>query len=190
MHEQVIGVDVDGVVADLLQVWLDMYNTLYDDHLVKADITHYDLHRIVKPIARGAIYDLIADPTFYDHVRPLPDAAWAISTLRDAGWKVVFISHCFKHCFDQKLEWLARYTFLPFAWEIGVRPNPDFIGARDKRLVNVPILVDDHMETVKEFVETGRRGFLFHSNRHPDAYTWPEIVHDLLGIDFTGRGDR
>jgi 5'(3')-deoxyribonucleotidase len=176
-----IGIDVDGVVADLLQEWLNRYNLEYDDRLTKADVTHYDLNRVVKPAARNAIYNMVANPTIYDGVKPIEGAAQAIRDFRAAGWKVVFVSHCFRRCYEQKLEWLARYGFLDYAWEQGVRPHPDFIAARDKRWIDVSYLVDDHLQTVEEFSSTGKHGILFRSDRHPTALTWPMIVEALLG---------
>jgi len=181
IFERIVGIDIDGVTADLLGRWLTIYNEEYDDNLRHADVTDYDLNTIVKPAARNRIYDIVARSDIYDGVLPMTGASDAIHMLKDAGWEVIFISHCFRTTYDQKMEWLARFGFIDYAWENGTRPNKSFIAARDKLMINVPILIDDHLPTITRFTGSGRRGMLFHSDRHPQGLTWPEVTGALIG---------
>lgn len=182
--EGVIGVDIDGVCADLLQTWLVRYNKYYDDHLTKRDITAFDMATQVKPEARTAIYAILKEPDLYEDVLPIQGACLGVRALRQYVGRVVFITACARgSAFEQKISWMLYHGFMDGnangSW---LQPH-DFVACSDKRLLAVPTLIDDRAESVQEFTATGRHGLLYHSNRNQSGLHWCDIVQVIKELE-------
>lgn len=140
-----IGIDVDGVVADLHSEWIRRYNRDYRDQITAEQLTQWDAEKW--PIKRECgkkIYDYLRQPDLYKDVKPFPGAVDSIKDLRDRGHRVVYVTSNAKGMTDQKWEWLERYEFLPS----GRYTAEDLVVAHDKRLVKTDVLVDDKLATV------------------------------------------
>ena len=171
----IIGVDVDGVLADLHPEWLRRYNVEFDDGLVPEDITHWDFHDIVKPECGKRIYEYLTMPDLYDKVLPVPGAMNGVQTLRRAGHRPVFVTSCVKGMTDAKWDWLEHWNLLDSA--------SDLVVAHDKSLINLPVLIDDALHNVN----WARGDILFDApwNRSERAYPrrvrgWSEVLSALL----------
>lgn len=154
----VVAVDVDEVCADLLGEWLRRYNARYSDNLTSADIAGWDFSQQLKPDARGGpFYDILREPDMYNHIQPLPGALAAISSIKDAGHRVVYVSSCVEGTADAKQDWLRRHGFLD--------SSHDFIAASDKSLIRADCLLDDRPLNVDRFL--GEAFLIAHPhNRH------------------------
>lgn len=136
----VIAVDVDGVCADLHTEWLRRYNAEYNDDLTVDRIHQWEMVTAVKPECGKDIYRYLGQPDLYEHVPVIEGAKEGIADLREAGYRVVFVTSCTKGMTDQKWGWLERHGFL----EAGSRGNADLIIAHDKSLIRASVLVDDY----------------------------------------------
>ena len=163
--------DVDGVVANMLPEWLNLYNFDYSDNICVEDITEWGLHKLVK--CGTKIYEYLWLTNLYDHVRPFAGAVEGIRAIRSMGHRVIFLTSGLQ---PAKIEWLNRQSLLDSVlW----RSDPDWIIASDKSLFEGDIMIDDYLKNLDGF-----KGFpiVFDApyNRTNDQYlrvkTWFEIV--------------
>lgn len=147
----IIGVDVDGVVADLHTEWLRRYNADYGDCLTPEGFRAWDVHRFVKPECGKRIYDYLHDADLYPHVDPVPGAAEGIYALQSFGHRVVYITSNVWGMSDQKWTWLEQWKFLPRE-----ATAPNLISATDKSLFAVDAMVDDYHENLRTSRATHR----------------------------------
>lgn len=174
-----IGVDVDGVVADLYTEWLGRYNRDYDDKLTVDDLTVWGIHTLVKPECGTKIFDYLAHPDLYEKIEPIGGARSAVYYIRQNGDRPIFVTSNLRGMTDQKWDWLVRHGFIKEGHYCD-----DLVVCHDKSLINVDILIDDSYDNVKHF---GGMGILFgdypHSRNKPGLHTvarnWREVL-DIL----------
>lgn len=170
MRQHIIGVDVDGVCADLMTGWLGMYNDEHGDCLTVADIKGWGIHEYVK--CGKKIYDYLGHPELYEErVQPIPGALEAVKILRQ-DFRVVFVTSVTTRSAGRKIKWLRQHGFMKDA---GHNPGNDYVECDDKTLVNVSLLIDDKVETCMNFHNTGRKAILFASPLL-DLHTLPALA--------------
>ena len=182
--EIIIGIDCDDVVINLVPNWVKMYNEDYDDHLDVNNITEWKIDKFVK--CGDEIYDYIhPTPEFlfniYDHCEPIDGALDGIKSLREMGFRIVYVSASNK--MDYKYQWLEKYGFLD--------KRGNFVQAFDKTLINMNFLIDDNWENVQEIIQNpNKRAILFEKpwntskkdnydevdNRYIRKNNWKEII--------------
>jgi len=76
MEKKIILIDSDGVLANLAQHWVDVYNKAYDDTLTADELTAtWDgLDKYVKPECGEKIYDFLKEPGFFQDCKPYDGA--------------------------------------------------------------------------------------------------------------------
>lgn len=146
MKAPTILCDVDEVVADLHTEWLRRYNAKYDDNLTPADITDWDISKIVKPECGRKVFNFLRMPNLYRHVQPVEGAKEGVAQLRAEGYRVVFVTSCVIGSMDQKVRWLLGHGFVR-----SPHSPRDLVITRDKALVRGDVLIDDGPHNVAAF---------------------------------------
>lgn len=178
---KIVGVDVDGVIANLHYRWIELYNQDYGDGLCLEDLKSWDADKWnLKPECGNKIYDYLRRQDLYDKVPVIAGARRGVTVLKELGYRVVYVTSNARGMTEPKWTWLESHGFLP------VRvTHSDLIIAHDKSLINVDVLIDDKLWNVQSFP---RRAILFDSpwNRHnPDgttaavaerAFSWFDVV--------------
>jgi len=163
----IIGVDVDGVVADLHQAWLTRYNVEFEDNVRTKDVTDWGIHKFVKPEAQKRIYEYLHDPSLYLGVQPIEGALDGIRELHSLGHKIVFISNCNIPMASAKGKWLEYNGFLkhgPLIPIVGGAIRHGF-----KKLISVDVLIDDYQENLKDIPGAP---VLFTNDQTPWNHEW------------------
>lgn len=138
--------DVDEVVAELLTEWISRYNEQWKDELSLAEITGWDLRQFVRPECGERIYEIHDEQDIYTRVDEVPGAREGIAALREAGYRVVFVTSSSAATAGQKLQWLAERGFLG-----GTHKQTDVVTAYDKGLIRGDLLIDDGLHNVEAF---------------------------------------
>lgn len=183
--QKTILVDIDDTVVDLLGEWLRRYNLDYDDCVVKANITKWDMIPFVKESCGEKIYGYLRHPDLYECVELIDGAAEGIRELKELGFRVVFAS---SGLHSGKEDLLFRHKLIDH--------RKDLVIAYDKSLIKGDILVDDGWHNIESF-ESGI-GILFdaHHNRQHSyglrAHSWKDVtrfVNTVNGVEqlLTGR---
>ncbi len=171
----IVGIDIDDVVADLPAEWLRRYNRDWSDSLTRADITGWDIARLVKPECGERIFEYLYQPDLYDCVKPFPGALAGVEALRRGGCRAVFVTSANEAQSGPKLSWLDRHGFLTAKH----RQSPDYAAMHDKSLLRAHALVDDGPQNLERFA-----GYkvLFSSThnqeetRFPRAADWDDVL--------------
>lgn len=146
-----IGVDVDEVVADLLQGCCDLWNAANGSYIRSAlksrilpeDLRGWDL----SPYFGEGWQNWLTTPEFYkNYVKPVQGARVGINRLREAGHRIIYISSCVPGSTNQKQQWLIDWGFLP-----AERAVKDFCAWGDKAKADVDVLFDDGIHNVEAF---------------------------------------
>jgi 5'-nucleotidase len=142
-----IAIDVDGVCADLHTPWLAAYNDDYDDCMTPEDITSWNMHEHVKLNCGRNIYKYLK-AELYDKVKPVEGALQAVNALREAGYRVIFVTSTNVHHGGRKLKWLSDHGFLNLA---NGSTSKDYCEAQDKTLIRADVLIDDCLDNLTGF---------------------------------------
>ena len=141
-----VGIDVDGVVAQLHTEWYRLYNEEFDDNLKVEDVTGWNIVDFVKPEARDAMIEYLNRPDLYNKIPVYKGAPEAIRTLRKYGYEIVFVSSCPESQYDQKVKWLVKHGMITDS-----DPYHELIAASKKHLIGTNFLIDDRPKNIEEF---------------------------------------
>jgi 5'(3')-deoxyribonucleotidase len=185
-----IGVDVDGVIADLHKEWLRRYNRDFNDDLTSEEITEWAIDKFVRPIALEKnedglphLFAYLADEDLYKYVPPIAKAREGCEYIRRRGHDVVFVSSCVRGQADQKVEWMIRHKFIkPMRGDTLL----DFVAASDKSLIAVQALIDDRDKNLRDS-RAGTIRVLFDSpwNRNTAITDYDLIMYGWNNIEET-----
>lgn len=140
-HKFLIGFDMDGIIANLHQAWLDWYNKTWNDKVPLGRL-QWDLKAIVKKECGNKIYTYLRNPSIYETVLPIDGAIPSIQHLIKAGHDVIIVTHPAggSVTVPDKTAWLKRY--LPEIKE----ENIIFTSRKD--LLKLDIFVDDSPKNI------------------------------------------
>ena len=90
----IIACDVDGVLNNLMDVVLDIYNTKYNASCTIKDVTSYNLEDCFEPEVADRIKDIFCMPGLLKKVKPVSGASNALQKLINAGVEVIRVGLC------------------------------------------------------------------------------------------------
>lgn len=144
MKSLLIYVDMDGIITDLLQKWLQAINKKYKKHLQVDDITNWDVGSCTSKDISHKVYSLITQPMFFYDLEPLPGSQAAVEALQIIGHDVnILTAPASDHCATEKLLWLKKH--FPFVNHKNVHIT------HRKDLLRGDVLIDDRSKNCFEF---------------------------------------
>lgn len=144
----VFGIDADGVIVDLLTVWVTRYNVIYNDNLsIEEFAGAYDPHEVVKKKCGQKVYDILKVPGFFED---LPEIIGSINTIYELykmGHQVNIITSYSDNAEIAKGKVLWFQKHVPIVME-----NKGLIlcPARMKKYVKCDVFIDDYEKNVRE----------------------------------------
>lgn len=177
MTNYIIGCDVDDVCCDLLGPWIRWYNNRFNDTLQKSDLTKWDWTDLIKPECGRQLFEYLSLPNYYEEdVAPIPGAVEGIRALRQAGYRVIFITASVGTGGEQKRRWLTEHGFMDGAGE------DDYVSTTDKSPYAkiCDVMIDDRASNLTPF----KRGILFSQpwNRNEQVYNRASSWSDVLAL--------
>ena len=165
-----IIVDVDDVTANLVNWWLECYNFDHEDNIKEEDIKSWDIGSYTK--IGKKMYDYLKDPSLYDGIIPVKNAAWGLRRLRGGGHRVVFVTASTHEQSGRKYKWLQE-------WDL-IDSRSNYVEALDKTLIKADYIIDDNPEniisaTCQPIVFT-REWNKYLGNIYPRVNNWEEVV--------------
>lgn len=167
--KQTIAIDMDGVIADTIQNFLDWYER---DHGVKFDKSVFEGTPESEGLPDGAVRKYVTTPGFFRSAPVMKDAREALVEIsKDFEIYIVSAAMEFPQSLSEKQEWLAEH-FEFISWK-----NIVFCG--DKSIIGTDIMIDDHLKNLDTF--TGKpilftAGHNIHANTHERVNNWKEAV--------------
>jgi len=160
MRSLTILCDMDGIIVDLLNHWLDAIALDHGIRVQPEEIVEWDMAKCgrLRDLGPKIVYGYLQKPGFFRKAPALPGAVAGLKALHDAGHNIVILSSpSGPISAGEKLEWLAEH--LPFL------PSKQIMLANLKTLVKGDVLIDDHPQTLLDY-----------------SQAWPEAL--AIGIKY------
>lgn len=171
---EVIAVDVDDVVAGLVDQWLKKYNNDYNDNLKADNITDWEIGKFTKI---GDNFYKYLTPELYTSVRPLDGALEGVKALKRMKYEILFATVPALGTEGCKFDWLVRNGFLDKT------EKNKYYETNNKGEIEADILLDDSYKNITAFHNEYKTGILFRKpwNRKNIwsfcTYSWPSFVN-------------
>ena len=94
IHKKTIAIDLDSVLADVMHIWIDEYNLIYNTTIIKQDIVEWDIHKIL-PLSNKNVNDIFVK-VWKQRWKDIPptsgDISLVIRLLKNAGYRISIIT--------------------------------------------------------------------------------------------------
>lgn len=179
----IIMFDIDGILNNLVEETLALYNNRSGKNIQVADITTYNFSDCLPKEDAKDIVSLFKEKPLWDSLKPLPGSQNALNQLINQGHQVYLATATDPINFEWKIEWLKQY--FPFV------PSDNVIRIMDKSLLRCDVLVDDCLDNLtKVFCERVCLDYPWNQNKSKDitydirrAYSWDDIANIIKNIE-------
>lgn len=172
---QRIAIDMDEVIADTIDQFVDVYRKNHDFDLKKELVDGKEIREILPPDLKPTLSHYINERGFFRNIKVMPGSQEVVKQLT-GKYDVYIVSAAmeFKNSLIDKYEWLAdHFPFIPWTHII-------FCG---HKIVNVDVIIDDR---TRNFTDFDGRKLLFSSphnmlvNGYERVNNWEEVAEKLL----------
>ena len=140
MERLKIGIDLDDVINNLGEVWVDTYNRMYGDNLKVEDIKTWEIQNYAKYGMR--VFDALKVPGVCQRLSIQPGARQTIEWMQKFA-DVYIVTATYPENFLDKVNWLNEH--LPTM-------NPkNIIVCHHKHLIELDYLIDDSPKNMNGF---------------------------------------
>ena len=108
----IIVCDIDGVLNNLTEKVLELYNSRTGKKIQQSDITAYNFSECLPKEDADGICKLFQEKELWDSLTPLPHSQKCLKTLVNQGHKVIVATATDPINFEWKCQWM-KYHF-PF----------------------------------------------------------------------------
>jgi 5'(3')-deoxyribonucleotidase len=132
-----ILLDMDGILVDLLNPWIEAYEKEHLGlHMKIEDVYSWDLHKCTPyPMENDTtIYDIINRPGWFRNLKPQPGAIEAVEKLTDNNECFIASSPSGPDSYKDKAAWI--YQYFPTL-------KNNIILTKAKHLIKADVLIDD-----------------------------------------------
>lgn len=186
MAKKILGIDVDGVLADTMEHWLDFYRNEFDTVVSKEDLFLYDFSAILPFVDKEKMREYFVKAWIDWKNIEIRDkkAPKVISTLAKK-YKISIVTSTWGSV-DNVKKWLNKNKIY--------YDNFVFTKNADEKVKYCDILVDDSLSNIKNMYKHKKLGILYESpwnlkvlsEKKPpyiiSASDWKEIGELLLGL--------
>lgn len=144
MSKLTILVDMDDVLENLCEVWVEQLNTLFQLDVKADEIEEWDMSKAFPTLTKDEIYWPLHTEMLWTKVKPLPGAVKYIKKLINEGHKIIVVTAASAESVQMKLE-NVLFKYFPFL------TMDDVIVATQKWLIRGDVMVDDAPHNLKNF---------------------------------------
>lgn len=161
--------DLDGIVVDLANSWLGVYNRAHGDSVTVHDLKSWEMADNVK--AGHKVYDYLSTPSLFLDAEPLPGSIEALRALHEKGHTIHIVTAPAKasQTAADKLEWCRRH--LPFL------KRQQITTSHQKERILTDVFIDDSPENIRKHAAIWP-----HTKRIGIAWPYNEVVKDLMHV--------
>jgi len=142
-----IVLDMDDVLTQTNQHWVDCYNKDWDDDRTLEHIKGWNIHYWVRPECGKRIYDYLSKPGFYRNMQPVKGAVEGVKSLLAAGHDIVVATAApvsSPTSVEEKKEWIREH--MPFF------KLSNLLICHRKELIKGDLLFDDGSHNLRDFL--------------------------------------
>lgn len=181
MRKLTILVDMDDVLENLVERWVDTLNERYGTSVAYGDVTTWDIASIFPSLTKEQVFSPLYDDAFWQTLSTLPKSAENLRRLIDDGHTVRIVTASYYETLPSKMDWLFKhYPYLD--WN-------DVIVAHDKKLICGDVLIDDAIHNLEGgkyekilFSRPYNLGYDARSNGMNRVHGWDDIYEVIQRI--------
>ena len=179
----IICVDIDGVLNNLMEKTLELYNTRNNKNIQISDIKTYDFYECLPQEDARGIIELFKNKELWDSLTPMPGSQNALKQLMNNGHQIYLATATDIINFEWKCNWVTN--FYPFI------PTDNIIRIMNKSLLNVDVLIDDCLDNLitnyayrvcidHPWNRSTSKDYAYNIKR---AHNWNDIVNIIKNIE-------
>lgn len=134
----IINCDVDGVLNNLMDATIEIYNKRYGANYTLKDVTHYHLENCLEPDVANKMKAIFKEKDIWNKVKPVSNSRDGLQRLIRDGHEVYLATDNNPHTFGNKVDWILHYY--PFI------DKSKIICITDKSLLRCDIMIEDCLE--------------------------------------------
>lgn len=136
----IIMCDIDGVLNDLIEKTLSIYNLENNKNIQMSDLDRYSFCDCLSEEDANGIINLFKRKDLWEYLSPMPDAQWGLKTLIDDGHEVYLATATHHENFSWKVNWIAKhYPFIDIH---------NIICIHNKGLLKCDVMIDDCIDNL------------------------------------------
>ena len=135
-------VDVDDVINNLCQTWIDWLNEKYEKDVQYDDIDQWNMNKYYPDLTEEEIRSPLFEEEFWRKVLPRFDAIKYLNLLIEEGYEVYLVTSSYYQSIVPKYENLIRRYYPFIDWE-------HIIIAYKKQMIKGDVLVDDGVHNLE-----------------------------------------
>jgi 5'(3')-deoxyribonucleotidase len=136
-----IALDFDETLFPTIEKILEIYNKKHDASLELSQVTTYNIYDSFDTSVADELIELFVDKSVYNNLQPYKGAVRAVKTLVEQGHEVYVATASDMRNMEWKEQLLQKH--FPFI------PKHNLIRIHNKALLNVDVLVEDNIDTLK-----------------------------------------
>ena len=130
-----ILVDVDNVLENLNDAWVNAVNDKYGTSVSPNDIASWDIEKYFEGLSRTQVFSQLHDKDFWETLKPIDDAPDYLKKLIDDGHQVVLVTSSHPDTIGYKYRFIIKYfPYISFK---------DIIFTSKKQMVLGDVMIDD-----------------------------------------------
>ena len=184
MKQLRILVDVDEVLNNLLDRWVDYLNDRYNENANAQQLRVWSLRGIFPHLTEEEVNRPLFEDALWESLSPRPDSMVYLKRLIDDGHDVWIVTASVYQTVPVKMDWLFRhYPYL--SWD-------KVILTRKKQLIRADVLIDDGVHNLEggEYLKIlydspNNRQYDAESNGMIRVYSLKEAYH-VINQRFSG----
>lgn len=142
-----LGIDLDGVVADFNQGWVDLYNRQFGTHITLEDSKRWEaMLEEAHFETMDQFWEWAADidgHSLFWHLEPYPGAVEALHDLNAEGHEIVILTYKPDYAIEDTYGWIRRHGI----------PTAEIHILEDKWLVDCDVYLEDGPHVLPGLVE-------------------------------------
>ncbi len=178
--DKIIGVDIDGVLANTASRVLSIVNKQQGSSYTESDWTTYHSKDCFPAGVSGLVYEVAHDPVTYATLEPIDGSIPALTHLSRCA-AIWFLTSRPKNCQDVTKDWLKRYCTFPY--------EVYFASAKHRwcAAYGLDAMIEDCLETAVKCAESARLSIIFdapwnreHSRGVIRCKGWTDVLAVIL----------
>lgn len=146
MKKLTVLVDMDDVLCNTLETWIQVLNEKYGTEVRFEDCTEWEFDNVFPTLSNNEIYEPLTTQAFWDRVRPIPEARKYIEQLQNDGHDVYVVTASHPQTIGMKYETVLKHFFPSLGFE-------HVVVCSAKYLIHGDVLIDDNIENISKNVK-------------------------------------
>lgn len=137
-----ILVDMDDVLINFLETWVDELNREYGTSVKYDDITEWNMAKFFSELSRKQLYDVLSKESFWEKTSPKDKAVEYLKKLIDDGHQIYVCTATYYTYFKEKFDKALFSHFGYLDWD-------NVIVAKNKQMIKADVLIDDGIHNLE-----------------------------------------